>query len=62
MVCPKCGLEMKVVSGFNAVSGSNSPDTPTKLYRVVEHKCNNKSCTQKETIIERIPLEIREEV
>lgn len=62
MVCPKCGLEMRVVAGFNAVTGDNSAEEQTKLYRVVEHKCMNKSCTQKENIRERIPLEVVSEV
>ena len=61
MVCPKCGLEMKVIRGFNAVTGDNSPESETKLYRVIEHKCENKSCVQKETIRERILLEIVKE-
>lgn len=58
MVCPKCGLEMRVVAGFNAVTGDKSETEQTKLYRVVEHKCENKSCTQKETIRERIQIDV----
>ena len=61
MICPKCKTEMKVVAGFNVISGSNSANEETKLYRVIEHKCMNKTCSNNEAVRERVPLEFAEE-
>lgn len=52
---------MKVVAGFNVISGSNSANEETKLYRVIEHKCMNKTCSNNEAVRERVPLEFAEE-
>lgn len=61
MICPKCKTEMRIVAGRNVVTGGNSAEEKTKLYRVVDHKCVNPKCSNKEIIIERIPLEMEEE-
>ena len=45
MLCDKCGLDMRVVSGRNVITGDKSPDEATKLYTVLTLECRNKQCT-----------------
>lgn len=42
--CPVCGLEMSIVKSGNRVVNADTPDTPTKLYRVLYLGCTNKKC------------------
>lgn len=44
-VCKKCGTEMRVVSVVNRITNDDSPDTPTKLYRVSTLACTNPKCS-----------------
>lgn len=58
MQCPKCDCEMSVINGYNAVENDDTPDKATKLYRVVQHKCLNKNCSNQEVYTQRIELEL----
>lgn len=61
MQCPKCDCEMSVVNGYNVVENDDTPEKETKLYRVVQHKCLNKKCSNKDVYTQRIELELNKE-
>ncbi len=44
MNCPKCGMEAMISASHNAVTGDASPETPTKLFRVLTFQCRNPQC------------------
>lgn len=53
MICESCDCEMRIVGSTIKVTGDNSPDTETKLYRVQTFKCRNKNCPHpQEKVIE----------
>lgn len=60
--CPKCQCELKVINGRNVVRNDDTPDVPTKLYRVMTMKCVNSNCPERgKEIEEQIELEIDRE-
>lgn len=44
MKCPKCGMDGFITRSGYAVSGDQSANTPTKLYRILTFTCRNKQC------------------
>lgn len=44
MKCPKCGMDGIIIRSGYTVSGDQSPDTPTELYRILTFACRNKQC------------------
>ena len=44
MKCPKCGMDGIIMRSGYAVSGDQSPDTTTELYRILTFACRNKQC------------------
>jgi hypothetical protein len=52
MRCPKCNIEMKIISNKLRFEGDKSPDTTTKAIRVVTLKCRNKQCSGHEEVVE----------
>lgn len=44
MKCPKCGMDAIISASHNLVTGDDSPDTTTRLYRVLTFRCRNPQC------------------
>ncbi len=53
MECPSCNQPMYLEYAYNKITGDNSPDTPTKLYRVLMHRCVNNDCQDYYKIVEQ---------
>lgn len=52
MKCPKCGIEMQIISNKLRFEGDTSPDTRTKAIRVLTLKCRNKQCVGHTEVVE----------
>ena len=48
MVCKFCGNEMYITGSRIRVEGDNSPDTQTKVWRVLSFRCKNPRCGHKD--------------
>lgn len=46
MQCRVCRCEMGIVSTHIDVEGDKSPDTETKVYRVLDLACRAKQCSE----------------
>ncbi len=44
MLCESCKTAMRIKKCYMTVEGDASPETKTKLYRVLELCCPNKKC------------------
>ena len=45
-VCEVCGNELKVTGSRVVAEGDNSPDTPTRVFTVLEMECLNPQCAE----------------
>ena len=54
MVCPKCKVECRVTKNTPVITGDNSADTATKLFRVLEFTCRNKQCADYGKVVKTI--------
>lgn len=63
MKCPLCKTEMQIDRVYTSVEGDESPDTETKVYKVVELKCRSKQCSNYGKVVEtiRYPQELIKE-
>ena len=44
MKCPKCGMDAIISEARNVAEGDHSPDTQTRIYRVLTFRCRNRQC------------------
>lgn len=44
MKCPKCGMDGMISESHNLITGDESPDEQTRLYRVLTFSCRNPQC------------------
>ena len=44
MMCPYCNVVTKIERHRVEVEGDNSPDTETRVYRVLDFVCRNPQC------------------
>ena len=56
MRCPQCNTELRIMSSRLEVTGDDSPETPTQVWRVLEMGCVNPQCTKPEPIEERVRI------
>ena len=52
MKCPKCNIEMQIISNKLRFEGDEIPDTETKAIRVLTLKCRNTQCSGHEETVE----------
>ena len=45
MLCKQCGCEKRVTGSKTVIQGDKDPDTPTRLYTVLQLECRNKKCS-----------------
>ena len=50
-LCPKCKTATYIGKTYTEVEGDNSPDTPTRVYTVVEQVCRNPQCEDYKKVI-----------
>lgn len=58
MLCPQCGLEMRIAKTSVAVTGDTSPSEETKVYYKHEMACYNPQCQNNGKIVETSLCEI----
>lgn len=46
MQCKTCRCEMKIVGNHIQVEGDKSPDTETKVYRILDLACRARQCPE----------------
>ncbi len=46
MICPKCGVELRIAGCETLVTGDNAADTPTRVVLRQSLRCPNPACSQ----------------
>ena len=44
MLCPACGVELRIIGSATVVTGDDSADTPTRVYTRHTLQCKNPAC------------------
>ena len=58
MKCPKCQVEMRISSSRNVLENDDTPETPTKLFKVLELTCMNRNCENFDTVVQTVKNEL----
>ncbi len=47
MLCPACGVELRIIGSATVVTGDDSADTPTRVYTRHTLQCKNPACERR---------------
>lgn len=59
MQCKACRCEMAIVDSRIQVEGDKSPDTQTRVYRVLDFACRSKQCSEYGKVQEQQRVELK---
>lgn len=56
MICPACGVELRIVGSTTVVTGDDSADTETRVYTRHTLQCKNPACSRRAPVTVDHPL------